>query len=134
MFPEIKQAVDTATADGKRLLQTTKSWGEELTSRYNAWTQFKEGLEQYLQSATDLHTRVENEIDAQPIEVFVKDLDAFKKKLKVSFFDLFGTAFGVKPCNIHLSNAYVNFGINFTTHSAAHSLCSCTLNIHLSSL
>ena len=120
MFPKIKQAVDTVTADAEQLPAAAKSWGEELTSRYSAWTQFREGLEQYIQSATDLHTRVENEIDAQPIEVFVKDLDAFKKKLKVSFFDLFGTAFGVKPCNIHLSNAltnaYVNFGINFTTH------------------
>ena len=43
--------------------------------------QFREGLEQYIQSVTDLRTRVGTKIDAQPFWVFLKDLDVFKKVL-----------------------------------------------------
>ena len=78
--------MDTVTADAEQLPAAANSWREELTSRYNAWTQFREGLEQYIHCTTDLHTRVENEIDAQPIGVFLKDLDAFRNELEVSFF------------------------------------------------
>lgn len=85
-MPEVQQAVDTATADAEQLPAAAKSWRDDLASRYNAWTQFREGLGQYTQSAADLGTRVETEIDARPIGVFLKDLDAFKKELKVTFY------------------------------------------------
>ena len=86
VLPEIQQAVDTVTADAEQLPAAAKSWREELTSRYSAWAKFREGLEQYIQTATELHTRLETEIDAQPIGVFLKDLAAFQKELEVSVF------------------------------------------------
>lgn len=84
--PKIQQAVDTVTADAEQLPAAAKSWREDLTNRYSAWTQFREGLEQYIQSATEVHTRVETEIVAQPIGIHLKELDVFKNELQVIVF------------------------------------------------
>ena len=83
-MPEVQQAVDTATADAEQLPAAAKSWRDDLGNRYNAWTQFREGLGQYIQSATDLSSRVETEINARPIRVFLDDLEAFKQELEVN--------------------------------------------------
>ena len=65
--------------------------------------QFREGLEQYIQSVTDLRTRVGTEIDAHPFWVLLKDLDAFEKVLKVRFF--------------HAWAIYVLHILSFSTHN-----------------
>ena len=104
ILPEIQQAVDDVTADAKQFPADARSWRQGLTSRYNAWTRFRKGLEQYIQSVTDLRTRVGTEIDAQPFWVFLKDLDVFKKVLKVRFF-----------------NAWARYIVSFSTHNCEYS-------------
>lgn len=81
--------MDTVTADAEQLPAAAKSWREDLTNRYSAWTQFREGLQQYIQTATEVHTRVETEIVAQPIGVHLKELDASKNKLQVIVFRMY---------------------------------------------